>query len=315
MRSISTALIAASLICLAAAPAHALRPNTYVASYGTDSGTCSYAAPCRTFTYALSQVQAGGVVTALDSAGNSPFTIDKAVTIMAPPGVSPSIQAPANGKAITINAGPNDVVVLSGLTLSGENSATYAIDFNSGQELEVINCTIRAFTGYGVYVVPTTASSILISNTVIADLITGTGIWLRTFYGGPIIAAIDHVTITNNRTGILVEADNFQVEAAIKDSSIENNNTVGVNVVGGNTCPANLATLVLRSVSFNETPNPIYVADCSNTYLSHVVQSLALPLGYNTGVIFASHNNVHVYSDGTNLTSAPPNSFELWSTQ
>src|SRR5215469_14957204 len=118
MRPFSTALTAASLICVLAAPAYALRPNTYVASYGADTGTCSYTAPCRTFTYALSQVQTGGVVTAIDSAGNSSFTINKSVTITAPAGVSPNIVASAGGAAITINA-PNAAVSLQGLTLEG----------------------------------------------------------------------------------------------------------------------------------------------------------------------------------------------------
>src|SRR5215469_15298073 len=116
-RSLSCALIAVPFITMLAAPAYALRPITYVASYGADSGACSYTAPCRNFSYALSQVQAGGVVTAIDSAGYSSFTISQSVTIAAPPGVTPIIIPAAGGDAIDINPSSAITVVLRGLTL------------------------------------------------------------------------------------------------------------------------------------------------------------------------------------------------------
>jgi hypothetical protein len=312
MRPLSIVLIAASLMCPFAAPAHALRPNTYVASYGADSGTCSYTAPCRTFAYALSQVQAGGVVTAIDSAGNSPFTIDKAVTIMAPAGVSPSIQAAAGGTAITVSAGASDVVVLDGLTLAGANSAKYGVYFTSGAQLEVTNCVIRDFTFDGISVFPSTQASVLISNTILSN--NNVGADVASINGGPIIAAINHVTATNNfSVGFNIYAAAFPVEVSIKDSTVDRNNDYGVRLNG--TCPNNIATAALKRVSLNESLRPVDVGDCSHVYMSRVVQPLAPPLQYNTGVIFTGTNDTHAYSDGTNLTSAPPNSFEVWGKQ
>jgi hypothetical protein len=294
-----------------APPAYALRPNTYVASYGADTGTCSYSAPCRSFSYALSQVQRGGVVTAIDSAGNSPFTIDKAVTIMAPPGVSPSIQAPTNGIAITINAGSNDPVVVSGLTLNSVPPiALFGIQFNSGLSLEIINCAIRGF-GTGVGFFPTAPASLLISNTIVSDSLSRAVDMASN--GGSIIATLDHITANNSGIGIAVTARNSNpIEVWIKDSTIDNNINSGIAVEGD--CASNaLATVVLRSVSLNQTPNPITAIMCSNIWMSHVVQPLAPPLPTNAGVSF--DNTSHVFSDGTNLTSNSPGSFGVWGAQ
>jgi hypothetical protein len=81
-------LLATALACSAfAAPALALRARVFVASYGMDSGNCSYTAPCRTLNFAFNAVVAGGEITMIDSAGYDPLTITKAITITSPPGV------------------------------------------------------------------------------------------------------------------------------------------------------------------------------------------------------------------------------------
>src|ERR1700730_3022770 len=64
-----TATAMLTLTCLAASPALALSPVTYVSGKGTDSGTCaSPANPCRTFQFAVNQTTSGGEVKALDAA-------------------------------------------------------------------------------------------------------------------------------------------------------------------------------------------------------------------------------------------------------
>jgi hypothetical protein len=316
MRKFCIALTATSLIGLFAAPAHALRPNTYVASYGADSGTCSYTAPCRTFTYALGQVQAGGVVTALDSAGNTPFIISKSVTIAAAAGASPSIQAVPNGIAIVVEALASDTVILRGLTLEGENSANAGIYLRSAAQLEIYNCIVHAFIQEGIYVAPTAPASIVISATTVSGMTApnATGILLSGFDGGSITAALDHVTSSNNQFGIGVTASATSVEAAINDSSVDNDQ-VGIYVAGCGNGGNGTANAILSGVSLNQSPNPIVVDRCSNTWMSRVVQTLTSPLAYNPGVIFNTHQDVHVFSDGTNMTSAPPNSFEVWGRQ
>src|SRR5215831_9582132 len=111
-------VIATALACsLYAAPAHA-RARVFVASYGNDTNPCTFGSPCKTFQQAINVVDAGGEVTAIDSAGFGPISIDsKTITITSPPGVEAGIAAPAPGAAaITINS-QGETYTLSGLTL------------------------------------------------------------------------------------------------------------------------------------------------------------------------------------------------------
>src|SRR6516162_9322601 len=114
--ALAAALLTGSLF---AAPATAQRARTFVASFGNDSNPCTFASPCKTFQHAIDAVLAGGEVTAIDSAGFGPITITRAVTITSPTGIEAGIVPAAGGNAITINAGPNDAVVLRGLTVNG----------------------------------------------------------------------------------------------------------------------------------------------------------------------------------------------------
>jgi hypothetical protein len=216
MRSYLFALIVTSLASLFITPAYALRANTYVASTGTDSGACSYLAPCRNFTYALGQVQSGGTVTALDSAGYSPFTINKAVTITAPPGVTPIISAGAGGVAITITAQSTDNIVLSGLNLNGAGVAYNGIVFNSGGSLMVADCVLQNFfytgdttTGNGIILQPTSGTLYFTIKNTIAVNNGNTGFYYFLVSGSPIATGvIDHFVATNNSlAGISVFTD------------------------------------------------------------------------------------------------------------
>jgi hypothetical protein len=206
MRTCSIALIATSLASLFITPAYALRANTYVASYGADNGSCSYTAPCRTFAFALNAVEPGGVVTAIDSAGNSPFTISKAVTIAAPAGVSPLIAVSSGGTAITINAGQNDAVTLQGLTIDGAGVGATGIALSSAGSLTIENCIVRNLTSSGLALGPSLSISgttnILISHTLVANN-GGHGIYVQPSGGGVVTAVFNHVEAVNNaQTGI-----------------------------------------------------------------------------------------------------------------
>jgi hypothetical protein len=85
-----TVLATAFTCTLATAPAHA-RGRVFVASYGNDSNPCTFGSPCKTFQNAVNAVDAGGEVTAIDSAGFGPINITKAVTITSPDGVEAGI--------------------------------------------------------------------------------------------------------------------------------------------------------------------------------------------------------------------------------
>ena len=79
-------VLATALACsLASVPAQA-RARVFVASYGSDSNPCTFLSPCRNFQQAVNVVDAGGEVTAIDSAGFGPIAINKSVAITSPAG-------------------------------------------------------------------------------------------------------------------------------------------------------------------------------------------------------------------------------------
>jgi hypothetical protein len=119
--------------------------RTFVSASGSDDNACSRTAPCRTFAAAIAAVAAKGEVVALDSAGYGSFTVNKAVTVEAPPGVYAGVAgANATFSAITIAAGATDAVVLRGLTLNGQGGLQ-GITFTSGGALHIERCVINGF--------------------------------------------------------------------------------------------------------------------------------------------------------------------------
>jgi hypothetical protein len=131
-RPLSFALIGLSLAL--SAPASATTTLTYVATSGSDEATCTLAEPCRTFTRALTQTSAGGVVTVLDSGDYDAVSITQSVSLVAPPGVQATIVV-TSGDGITVNAS-GIAVVLRGLTVKGTGTG-YGISFQSGVSLHV----------------------------------------------------------------------------------------------------------------------------------------------------------------------------------
>ena len=103
--AITLTALATVLACsFITAPAHA-RARVFVASYGNDSNPCTFGSRCKTFQQAHDVMDAGGEVTAIDSAGFGPINITKAVTITSPDGVEAGVVPVAGGNAIDINAG------------------------------------------------------------------------------------------------------------------------------------------------------------------------------------------------------------------
>jgi hypothetical protein len=145
------ALVATTFIAMSL-PAFAASQRTFVASYGQDANAaaygCSLAHPCRTFAGALPQVNAGGEVVVLDSAGYGAFTVDKAVSVIAPPAVQASITVAA-GNGVTVAAGATDAVRLVGLTIVGQGG-TRGVTFQSGGSLTIERCAIGGMSSAGI---------------------------------------------------------------------------------------------------------------------------------------------------------------------
>jgi Right handed beta helix region len=192
-----------SALGLVAAPAQAAN-RTFVSGKGTDSGACAFAAPCRTFAFALTQTAAGGEIDVLDPGGYGMVTITKAISIVND-GVGAATIGASSGNGVTINAGASDSVHLRGLTINGFGSGANGIQFNTGLNLAIENCVVRNFGGFGIFSSPSTSSSFSVSNTIASN--NGhVGIIVRPTGAAFVTGVLSKVTANNNTlSGIVVD--------------------------------------------------------------------------------------------------------------
>ena len=303
--TIVTAAGLALTAVLAAAPANAAaRDRVFVAPYGNDSNPCTFGSPCKTFQNALSVVAAGGEITAIDSAGFGPVTINKAITITSPNGVEAGIAAAVGLDAIDVQAGSSDVVVLSGLTLEGAQTGAIGINFTSGGELEVVNCFIRNLPRLRHQPVQARKPEMtfLMSNSTVSD-VSASGQSAVNLYaaGGSIVAALDHVTINNNWYGVTTFANGASMEVQISDSHIDNNANAGVSVAGSSISMVTyMSSVILTNVTLNQSNTGIQMNSNSTVWLSHVTQAVVPGFTSIAGVFIGDPGTDTLYSDGTN---------------
>jgi hypothetical protein len=244
--AIPLTVLAAALACsLTTTAAHA-RARTFVASYGNDSNPCTFGSPCKTFQIAVNAVDAGGEVTAIDSAGFGPISISKSVAITSPDGIEAGVVPTAGGNAITITAEANDTVVLRGLTLNGSGVGFNGIAFNSGSGLTVSTCVVRNFvydgstptTGNGILIAPNSATTdLVVTNTTVSDN-GNIGLYYLPQSGASIVptrATINHVVATNNQYGIVIDTSHIggNITGAISSTVANNNRNTGIAIGSG----------------------------------------------------------------------------------
>jgi hypothetical protein len=346
---LSFALLAVAFACshtISAADA-APRDRVFVASYGNDANPCSFTSPCRNFQQAINTVAVGGEVTAIDSAGFGPISISHSVTITSPNGIEAGIVPnPPTADAITIAAGSSDIVVLRGLTLDGNATSTHGINVTSAGHLEIYNCAIRNFVGGGIVVQSTVPISVLISNSVVADvpasgaigiyLFAGTsgafvtatlkdvtvynsdtGIALATNLAGgvPMTVAMDEVTVTNSKTvGVAANAAGGNLEVLISNSHLDNDPT-GVKLSGANS--NSVATAILTNVTLNQLVvgnTGIEIGANSFVYVSQVTQTNAAGFATALAALIDGGGNNGGFSDGTNrfMGGIAGGNFQTW---
>jgi hypothetical protein len=248
------ALLATALACTLTSTAAHARARVFVASYGNDSNPCTFGSPCKTFQHAHDVVDAGGEVTAIDSAGFGPISITKAVTFTSPDGVEAGIVPAVGGNAITINAGSSDAIGLRGLTINGAGSALNGVVFNTGGPLTIQNCVVRNLTGQGINFVPITGiSSLSVTYTYVGNN-GGYGILVQPSGSASATAVFNHVEAQYNGPnayGIALDGSltSGTVDGTATDSVSSNNG--GGFLVQSNSNVANGNLMVLRSVAAN----------------------------------------------------------------
>lgn len=238
------AVVALGVVAASAGPAQALNSRTWISGTGVDQAGCGpIANPCRTLQYAHDNTSAGGEIDVKDSAGYGSVVITKAISIVGD-GSLAGVLAPAAGTAITINAGPNDLVSLHGLTIDGGGVGYNGVLFFSGGKLEVADCVVKNFkfnasylTGNGISVLPTSGTVTVTVANVTASNNGRMGVeYLQT--GGATASAtiaFDRIRATNNNYGIAIEGGNSPgfTRAAITNSLVAHSLNDGVYISGG----------------------------------------------------------------------------------
>ena len=179
-RKFSFAILLAVPCAITAIPVQAVAPNpvqrVFVSGNGLDSNNqltppCTVKTPCKTFAGALPAVAFNGEIVVLDSAAYGSVTIDKSISITAPPGIYAGISVFA-GSGVTINT-QNISVVLRGLTINSQGGTNgITVDtFSNNARLSVENCVITNFeainTSSGIFV--NAAATVRIVNTHLRD--------------------------------------------------------------------------------------------------------------------------------------------------
>src|SRR5262245_3503283 len=156
-----------ALVLNTAGPAQAQTPRVFVGALGSNSNPCTFAAPCRTFQHAHDTVTAGGEINVLDPAGYGSVTINKSISIQAH-GFA-GITVGSGATAITIT-GTDVTVNLRGLIIEGAGVGSAGISFLGSGTLNVQGCVIRNLLDGGLGFLPSGASRLFVTDTLIAEV-------------------------------------------------------------------------------------------------------------------------------------------------
>jgi hypothetical protein len=226
--SVLVTIVCSIFLALLAIPANAQATRTWVSGVGDDANPCSRTAPCKTFAGAIAKTAAAGEIDCLDPGGFGGVTITKAITIKCD-GVSNGGVLVSGTNGISVAAGANDHVVLSGLDFEGlgpgSSPGLNGVSVSSGLSVTIINCQIRDFTGAG-------GSG------------SGNGVSVKSSTSGAYVFIKDSF-IENNGGGVYVNGNGVGNSVAIVDTVIDHNATFAVQAGTSNT------VALLRSVLSN----------------------------------------------------------------
>ena len=291
------------LTFVAALPAMA-GPRTFVSGLGNDANPGTREQPKRTFASALTVTDAGGEIIVLDSAGfaSSPLTINKAVSIIAPPGLYAGVRVTVNsGTAVTINAATSDVVVLRGLSLSSSPGLgpTGGINILSAGTVLIENCVVSEFGQSGISTDSLFTSLLVTIKDTLLRKNHGSGISLGRSSGTAISAMIERCRMEeNDAAGVTIKAG---TKAIVRDSVSVRNFQTGLYAEGSSAlmnvenCVAshNGNGIIATGGSIVRVSNST-VTDNSSTGLSNAGGAFVYSRGNNT---------VHGNGNGTFETS------------
>jgi hypothetical protein len=205
------AALAACLSLAVAVPAHAAA-RVFVSVFGSDGGDCSNRnTPCRTFSAAITQVDAGGEVIVIDTGSYGGATITKSVKINVPVGVVAFTASP-----LTIAAGMSDVVVLRGLTIKALTPGTdVGILVGTAAAVHVENCLVDGWD-IGIRVNGAGPPEVSVTDTIVRN-VASDGL----FVSGAARGSVDSSRFRNSGgCGLLISDGNVSVSRSVATGSL-----------------------------------------------------------------------------------------------
>ncbi|HET6893404.1 MAG TPA: right-handed parallel beta-helix repeat-containing protein [Pyrinomonadaceae bacterium] len=194
-----------SLVFTSTAEAQVFR--TFVSTLGNDSNPCDQPfRPCRNIQAGIDKVASKGEVVVISSGSYQPFTANKSVTVLAPPGIHAGIDVfSAQGVIVSAgaaNTGSPDIVVLRGLTVNGLGASFQpaGIQYVSGTALSIENCVIQGFSGNGIRI-GGNGEQLFVKDTTVRN--TGlNGIFVGATVTGIAVAVIERSRLENCGGGL-----------------------------------------------------------------------------------------------------------------
>jgi hypothetical protein len=308
------ACLCAVAFAVAAGPAQATNPRSWVSNSGMDSNTCTLAFPCATFARAIMETTAGGEVDCLTPGDfGSGFSITSSLTIDCGAGQVGAI----TGGGISISAGPTGVVIVRNLTINGFANAfpgTIGILVTSVGKLVIEHCSIIGFPaspGLGIEFTPSNSALLRVSDTTIDDNGTagsGGGILVQPSTGAAAGVVIERTQVTGNTYGIAAGGAGGTALVEVRYSTIAN--SVFDGIVANTSGPV-VSIVVEHSASVRNGGNGIN-AQGTNAYVSlndSVVDWNATGLTTSSGgLILSTQNN---FIAGNLSPGVTPTNFSL----
>jgi hypothetical protein len=320
----STKAIGAALLAVttcAASPAAWAVQRTFVSALGSDAANCQLATPCRGFAAALVQTSPSGEIVVLDSAGYGPVTINKAVSIVVPPGIYAGVSVLAGTDGIVVSAGAADEVILRGLTINNQGGNNGVV-FNSGAALYIESCTIRGFSAPGmanVKFAPSAASKLFVKDSYIRggqagiNLVNGATLASATIDNTRIesnvigitasfagaIALRNSIVSENTGHGVNLQTGAGQVlDAALDNVMLSNNDSNGLNVAGGSITVAMTGSTAVGNITgvFVQGGSTAATARLTNNVISR--NTNGIQTGANGSILSPTSNTIE--ANGTN---------------
>jgi hypothetical protein len=286
--------------------------RSFVSSTGSNSNPCTITQPCASFAQAYTMIGANGIIAALDPGKYGPLTITGPVTVNGNGWAA--ITGPAQGNAITVNAGSGNVT-LTGLEIDGAGVAYNGIVFNTGDSLTVTDCVVQNFvfdgshstTGNGIFMQPTSAQvTFAITNTVVSN----NGLTGYTYFpqSGTTsgYGVIDHVVATNNfQYGFVIATEGGPVTVAVSNSIADNNGT-GILVENGASAPL---TVSIDNTGASNNVYGIYAQYTPTVFLGRSVitgNTTAGVVNVTSPNTFYSYQDNRVSGNGTSPSDNVP---------